>query len=454
MIVSQDDLFNGEKREFASAPKLDAPLADRMRPTTLEELVGQEHLLGDGGVLRELIERDRLHSMIFWGEPGVGKTTLARLIAARTGGDFHAMSAVTSGVKDVKQIIELAKKNRRTGRKTILFIDEIHRFNKAQQDALLHAVEDGTMVLIGATTENPSFEVIPPLMSRCRVFRFNPLNADQLKTVLYRALKEDVILNKLKIKLEEGAEEALIVMSGGDARELLSALEIAVDLADEGKGEISITPELLERAVLRRLSRYDKKGDRHYDTISAFIKSLRASDPDAAVYWLARMLDAGEDPVFIARRMVILASEDIGNAMPNALVLANAAFDTVTKIGMPEAKITLAQTATYLASCPKSNASYMAINKAMDAVREDPERPVPLHLRNPVTGLMKSMDYGKNYQYAHDHPGHFTEMNCLPEELEDKIFYEPSDEGQEKVIKERLKGWWKKRRKEKKDGRH
>jgi len=445
--VSKDDLFEDKGKVESPASAVSPPLAERMRPRTLEELVGQEHLLGEGGVLKELIERDRLHSMIFWGEPGVGKTTLARLIAAKTGGDFHAISAVTSGVKDVKQIIELAKKNRRTGRKTILFIDEIHRFNKAQQDALLHAVEDGTLTLIGATTENPSFEVIPPLMSRCRVFRFNPLNADHLRTVLHRAVKEDSVLKKLAINLEAGAEEAMIAISGGDARELLSALEIAVDLADEDKGKIVITPELLERAVLRRLSRYDKKGDRHYDTISAFIKSLRASDPDAAVYWLARMLDAGEDPVFIARRMVISASEDIGNAMPNALVLANAAFDTVTKIGMPEARITLAQAATYLASCPKSNASYAAINKAEEAVREDPDRPVPLHLRNPVTGLMKAMDYGKDYQYAHSHPGHFVEMNCLPEGLEDKIFYEPSDQGQEQAIAERLKAWWKKRRK-------
>jgi putative ATPase len=388
-----------------------------------------------------------LHSMIFWGDPGVGKTTLAYLIANSTGADFYSISAVTSGVGEVKKIIAQAKKNRKTGRKTILFIDEIHRFNKAQQDALLHAVEDGTVTLIGATTENPSFEVIPPLMSRCRVFRFNRLNTDHLKIVLHRALTEDPILKKMTITLEAGAEEALIQLSGGDARELLNALEIAVDLAGVNQEKISITPELLERAVLRRLSRYDKKGDRHYDTISAFIKSLRASDPDAAVYWLARMLDAGEDPVFIARRMVILASEDIGNAMPNALVLANAAFDTVTKIGMPEARITLAQAATYLASCPKSNASYYALIKAEGAVRDDPERPVPLHLRNPVTGLMKAMDYGKDYQYAHNHPGHFVEMNCLPEGLEDKIFYDPSDQGQEQAIAERLKAWWKKRRK-------
>jgi putative ATPase len=444
--VSRNDLFN-DNSAGSAAPDLQAPLADRMRPKTLEDLMGQEHLLGEGGVLRELIQRDRLHSMIFWGDPGVGKTTLARLIADSTGADFHSISAVTSGVGEVKKIIAQAKKNRKTGRKTILFIDEIHRFNKAQQDALLHAVEDGTLTLIGATTENPSFEVIPPLMSRCRVFHFERLAADHLKTVLDRALTEDPILKKLTIMLEEGAEEALIQLSGGDARELLNALEIAVDLVGMEQEEIAITPELLERAVLRRLSRYDKKGDRHYDTISAFIKSLRASDPDAAVYWLARMLDAGEDPVFIARRMVILASEDIGNAMPNALVLANAAFDTVTKIGMPEARITLAQAATYLASCPKSNASYHALIKAEGAVREDPERPVPLHLRNPVTGLMKAMDYGKDYQYAHNHPGHFVEMNCLPEGLEDKIFYDPSDQGQEQAIAERLKSWWKKRRK-------
>ncbi len=444
--MSQDDMFEKNSTKD-SKQELDAPLADRMRPKTLEELMGQEHLLGEGRVLRELIQRDRLHSMIFWGDPGVGKTTLARLIATKTGGDFHALSAVTSGVKDVKQIIALAKRNRRTGRKTVLFIDEIHRFNKAQQDALLQAAEDGTLVLIGATTENPSFEVIPPLLSRCRVFRFNRLTAEHLKVVLQRALTEDAVLKNLHITLGEGAEEALIALSGGDARELLNGLEIAVDLERGDDKEIVITQELLERAVLRRLSRHDKKGDRHYDTISAFIKSLRASDPDAAVYWLARMLEGGEDPVFIARRMVILASEDVGNASPNALVLVNAAFDTVTKIGMPEARITLAQAATYLASCPKSNASYAAIQKAEKAVREDPERPVPLHLRNPVTGLMEAMDYGKDYQYAHDHPGHFKEMNCLPEGLEDKIFYEPSDEGQEKAIGERLKGWWKKRRK-------
>jgi len=436
------------------------PLAERMRPRDLSDFVGQQHLLGANGVLRQLIERDRLPASIFWGEPGSGKTTLARIIARRSGSRLEELSAVSSGVRDVRTIIERAVVDKQSGRRTILFIDEIHRFNKAQQDALLHAVEDGTLILIGATTENPSFEVISPLLSRCRVFRFEPLSADDMRTVIERAVKGDAYLVDLGVTFDDKTPEALIEYSGGDARVALNALEVAVELAmseetppksppaqQRGiKGGVTLTVPLIERALLARPGRYDKKGDYHYDVISAFIKSLRGSDPDAAVYWLARMIEAGEDPLFIARRMVILASEDIGNCNPTALVLAQSCADAVRLVGMPEGQLILAQTALYLASSPKSNSTLTALHGAFEDVRKDPDLPVPLHLRNAVTGLMRTMDYGKGYKYAHDFEGNIAQQQHLPDKLKDRIYYHPSDHGVEKTIAERLKIWWPKRK--------
>ena len=422
--------------------------------------MGQSHLLGPDGALRPLIERDRLTSSIFWGDPGTGKTTLARIIAGRTGGDLMELSAVAAGVADVRKVIETGVANRKIGRRTFLFLDEIHRFNKAQQDALLHAVEDGAITLIGATTENPSFEVIGPLLSRCRVFKFHSLSQDDIGAVIDRALTSDSYLAELGVKLAPEARAGLIQHSGGDARTALNGLEVAVELGlsvqepenrriDELTNQtpdLIITTELIERALMVRPGRYDKNGEHHYDTISAFIKSLRGSDPDAAVYWLARMLDAGEDPLFIARRMVILASEDIGNANPTALVLAQACADAVKFVGLPEAQLNLAQTALYLASSPKSNSTLTALLAAKEDVAKDPDRPVPLHLRNAVTGLLKALSYGKDYKYAHDFDGGFAEQQHLPDELKDRIYYHPSDRGAEKGIKERLEGWWKQKR--------
>ena len=428
----------------------DTPLADRMRPRDLDGFVGQQHLLGEKCVLRRLIERDRLVPSIFWGEPGCGKTTLARIIANHSGSVLKELSAVSSGVREVRRIIERATADRQVGRRTILFIDEIHRFNKAQQDALLHAVEDGTLVLIGATTENPSFEVIGPLLSRCRVFRFKPLDPEAVRTVIDRAVGTDPYLLGLGVTIEDPVREALIKHSGGDARIGLNALEVAVELAlssppapvERDIGGVNLNTTLIERALLARPGRYDKKGDYHYDIISAFIKSLRGSDPDAAIYWLARMVDAGEDPLFIARRMVILASEDIGNSNPTALVLAQACADAVRFIGMPEGQLMLAQVALYLASSPKSNSTLTALKSAMDDVKQDPELPVPLHLRNAVTGLMRALDYGRGYRYAHDYDGGVADQQHLPDELKDRVYYHPSDRGVEKTIAERLKVWW------------
>ncbi|MBU1935789.1 replication-associated recombination protein A [bacterium] len=442
MTDTSNTLFPDKK---AKPPR--APLAERMRPQSLDTFLGQEHLLGEGAVLRGLIDAKELPSLIFWGDPGTGKTTLARILARNLNYEMVSISAISTGVPELRKILAKAQQRHAKGLRTLLFVDEIHRWSKSQQDALLHAVEEGTVTLLGATTENPSFEVISPLLSRARVLRFHPLNAEHLKQLLYRAMREDEFLKKSDIQLTADAEETMLSLSGGDARVLYNALELAVNIAPRDGKLVLIEKSLIEKSVLKRLPIYDKKGDAHYDTISAFIKSVRASDPDAAVYYLARMLDAGEDPLFIARRMVVLASEDIGNANPNGLVLATSCFQAVHQIGMPEARIVLAQTCCYLASSPKSNASYMAIEEASAVVKnEQTPAPVPLHMRNPVTGLMKSEGYGKGYVYPHDRPGHFAETQSLPDTHKDKIFYHPTDQGQEQKITERLRNWWKKRR--------
>jgi len=441
------DLFQSGKKKEADSFR---PLAERMRPKTLEAFTGQKHLLGSGKVLQTMIQSGTPTSMIFWGPPGVGKTTLAKIIANESQADFFAISAVTSGLADVRKILSQAKQKRKINpkKKTLFFIDEIHRFNKAQQDALLHAVEDGTLILIGATTENPSFEVISPLLSRCRVYQLNPLTGEEIQSVLKRALQEDEQLPSLNLILNEKVMQSIIHLSEGDARIALNALELCGQLAPEKNGKRIITLELVKEAVQKK-ALYDKKGDYHYDTISAFIKSLRGSDPDAAVYWLARMLSAGEDPLFIARRMVILASEDVGNADPMGLIVANAAFQSVHTVGMPEARIILSQAATYLASAPKSNASYMAIEEALGDVEKTSSEPVPLHLRNAPTGLMKAMGHAEGYLYAHHYEGGFVVQDYLPPDLKDKIYYKPKSIGLEKTIKKRLEMWWVKKRAEK-----
>ncbi len=421
----------------------DAPLADLLRPQNLDEFVGQAHLVGDGQPLRRLMENRRPISMILWGPPGVGKTTLARLFAAACEAHFEELSAVASGVAEVKKVIDTATRNRKVGRRTILFIDEIHRFNKAQQDALLHAVEDGTLFLIGATTENPSFEVISPLLSRCRVYVLKPLAEAELQQLFTRALP--VLEKKLEapVQVEEEAQRLLLDLAGGDARELLNGLELAALLTrPEKDGKIRVTPEQVTVAYQRRSPRYDKGGDQHYDTISAFIKSLRGSDPNAALHYLARMLEAGEEPRFIARRLIIFASEDVGNADPQALPLAVAAFQAVHVIGMPEARIILAQATTYLASAPKSNASYAAIAEALKDVQERPQAEIPLHLRNAPTRLMQQMGYGKGYQYPHDAESGFVLEQYLPAELGERLYYRPKEIGEERKIRERLAQWW------------
>jgi putative ATPase len=423
------------------------PLADRMRPKSLAEFTGQEHLVGDGKVIRREIEADELVSMILWGPPGVGKTTLARIIARETKSDFFAMSAVTGGVADIRKVLEKAKVNRKLGKRTILFIDEIHRFNKAQQDALLHSVEDGTVLLIGATTENPSFEVISALLSRCRVYSLKALTDEHVQKIITRSLAQDEALQKEKIGFEENAEKTLIRLSGGDARAALNALELTLKVTPkQPSGEILITEKGIREALQTKTGLYDKKGEYHYDVISAFIKSVRGSDPNGALYWLARMIEAGEDPKFIARRLIILASEDIGNADPQGLVVATAAFTALTYIGMPEGALVLSQATTYLASAPKSNASCKAIAAAQADIRDHPIGPVPLHLRNAPTQLMKDEGYSEGYRYPHDYDGSFVDQAYLPDGLSDRIYYRPTSNGAERGILERLKMLWKKYR--------
>jgi len=450
------DLFEKTDRAARTATKaVLPPLADRIRPRKLAEIVGQDHLLGPNKLLRQAIERDELFSMIFWGPPGVGKTTLARVIARETRSDFFALSAVTAGVKDVRQVLDRARLSLRRGKRTILFIDEIHRFNKAQQDALLHEVENGTIYLIGATTENPSFEVIAPLLSRCRVFQLHPLKPEEIDRILQRALSQDPVLSALKITFEPGARELLVQLSGGDARMALNALELAVNMAAAKQPDekpISISRNLVQEAFQSKRLYYDKAGDYHYDVISAFIKSIRGSDPDAALYWLARMIDAGEDPKFIARRLIILASEDIGNADPFALVLATSAFTAITYIGMPEGQLVLAQATTYLASAPKSNASYRGIMQALADVKQTGPVPVPLHLRNAPTGLMAHFGYGKEYRYPHDYDEHFVAEHYLPEKLSGRIYYHPTEQGKEREIRKRLEKLWPGKKRQQNEG--
>ncbi len=434
-------LFDQTAPRSRSVPGV--PLAERLRPAVLSEIVGQQHLLGPGKALRLLIERDEVPSMIFWGPPGCGKTTIARVIAKQTNAEFFQLNAVSSGVQDVRKIIARAAINRsKLHKRTILFIDEIHRFNKAQQDALLHSVEDGEIVFIGATTENPSFEVISPLLSRCSVYVLEPLNRDDLAALIDRALSADAALQRTPLKIGERERELLMLLSSGDARVMLNGLEIAARLA---VGKEELTTALINEAFQKHAVRYDKGGEEHYNIISAFIKSMRGCDPDAAIYWLARMLEGGEDPKFIARRMVVLASEDVGNADPAALPLAVSCFSAIDVIGMPEARIVLAQTAAYLASAPKSNAAYRAVEEALDDVRKGKRGAVPLHLRNAPTGLMKDLGYGAEYRYGHAYEGHFTEQEYLPEELRGKIYYTPTDIGAEGEIRRRLNQWWKKR---------
>ena len=397
------------------------PLAERLRPRTLDEYIGQKHLVGPGAVLRKMIDAGRISSFILWGPPGVGKTTLAQIIANKLETPFYTLSAVTSGVKDVRDVIERAKSNRFFSQASpILFIDEIHRFSKSQQDSLLGAVEQGTVTLIGATTENPSFEVIRPLLSRCQLYTLKSLEKDDLLELLQRAITTDTVLKERKIELKETT--AMLRFSGGDARKLLNILDIITGAAD---GKVTITNQYVTDCLQQNIALYDKNGEQHYDVISAFIKSVRGSDPNAAIYYLARMLAGGEEPRFIARRLVILASEDIGLANPNALLLANACFDTIMKVGWPEGRIPLAETTIYLATSPKSNSAYMAINDALELVRQTGNLPVPLHLRNAPTKLMKQLGYGGNYKYAHDYGG-FAELEFMPETLKGKKFYEPN----------------------------
>jgi putative ATPase len=423
----------------------EAPLAARMRPRSFEEFMGQEHIVGPERVLRKTIEADQLMSVIFWGPPGSGKTTLARIIASITKSHFSPISAVTAGVADLRRIIEEARERQGMyAKRTILFIDEIHRFNKAQQDVILPYVEDGTITLIGATTENPSFEVISPLLSRCRVFTLNSLTNEEVRILVERAITdEERGLGKMGVKLAKDAMEHLVVMANGDARIALNALEMATYATEtDDKGRRKVPLSTVEDALQHRALLYDKAGDQHYDIISALHKSLRGSDPDAALYWLGRMMEAGEDPLYVARRLVRFASEDVGMADPQAIVVAMAAQQAVHFIGMPEGNLALAQAVVYLATAPKSNSldrAYSRVKQDVEGTRNDP---VPLHLRNPVTGVMRGLGYGKGYKYAHDFPGHFVKQQNLPDALVGKRYYSPSDQGFEKEIERRLKDWW------------
>lgn len=419
-----------------------APLAERLRPSSISEYIGQKHLVGQDSILRRMIESGNVASFILWGPPGVGKTTLAKIIAATTDSPFYTLSAVHSGVKEVREVIDRCKADARSmfskGR-PILFIDEIHRFNKSQQDSLLGAVESGIITLIGATTENPSFEVIRPLLSRAQVYVLKPLDEDDLNELLHRALTVDPILKERKVTVN--STKALFRFSGGDARKLLNILDL-VEQSTSPTEEMVIDDKVITDRLQENPLAYDKDGEMHYDIISAFIKSIRGSDPDAAVYWLARMIEGGEAPEFIARRLVILASEDIGLANPNALLLANATFDAIHKVGWPEGRIPLAQCAVYLATSPKSNSAYLSIDAALEYVRQTGNLPVPLHLRNAPTGLMKQLDYGKNYKYSHDYPGHFVRQQFLPDGAQGKIFWEPCDNTSEQRMKELQESRW------------
>lgn len=417
------------------------PLAERVRPRSLDEVRGQEHLLGPDGPLRRYFDSGKLPSMLLWGPPGSGKTTLAEICASSLDYRFERLSAIEAGVKEVRRVLEEAQKARSLGRRTLLFIDEIHRFNKAQQDTLLHAIEQGVVVLIGATTENPSFEVNAALLSRMQVYLLKPLEAAEIEAVVRRALQQDPLFSGRGIGLADMG--FLLRFAGGDARKALNALEAALSLLPAEARDVQIEQPLLERALQHRAPIYDKGGEAHYDTVSAFIKSLRGSDPDASLFWLARMIEGGEDPRFIARRMLIFASEDIGNADPYAITLALSVFQAVTMIGMPEARINLAQGVTYLASCPKSNASYTGINEAMREASSLQHLPVPMHLRNAPTKLMKQEGWGEGYRYPHDHPGHFVAEHYFPEGMEPKAYYRPGEEGREKFLTERLRQLWK-----------
>lgn len=419
-----------------------APLAERLRPKSLDEYIGQTHLVGPGGILRRMIDSGNVSSFILWGPPGVGKTTIARIIANTTKSQFYTLSAVTAGVKDVREVIDRCRADARSmfsqGR-PILFIDEIHRFSKSQQDSLLGAVEQGIVTLIGATTENPSFEVIRPLLSRAQVYTLKPLEAPELQTLLDRALSQDEILSTRDVKVE--GTDALFRFSGGDARKLLNILDL-LDQSTPAGEPLLISDELVTRSLQQNPAAYDKQGDMHYDIISAFIKSVRGSDPDAAVYWLARMIDGGEDPEFIARRLVILSAEDIGLANPNAMLLANATYDIIKKIGMPEGRIPLAECTVYLATSAKSNSAYLAIDAALAEVRSSGNLPVPLHIRNAPTSLMKEMGYGADYKYAHDYPGHFVRQQFLPDRLEGARFWNPADNPAEGRLAELQRSRW------------